>query len=152
MVLKATACRGVPARSPSAVLVLVPQAVWVTALAPYVVLFILLARGVTLPGADVGIKYYLTPEWEKLKESKVGASCFRSHFRSHFRSYFRFHFRADFRSLFRFCQCPMPTGVDRRGLPDLLLAWSWLRHAPRVGQLQQVQQQLLQVGRMARGL
>ncbi|KAJ1521890.1 hypothetical protein ONE63_002228 [Megalurothrips usitatus] len=47
------------------------KAVWVTALAPYVVLFILLARGVTLPGADVGIRYYLTPQWEKLKESKV---------------------------------------------------------------------------------
>ncbi|XP_052132702.1 sodium-dependent serotonin transporter-like, partial [Frankliniella occidentalis] len=47
------------------------QAVWVTALAPYVVLFILLGRGVTLPGADVGIRYYLTPQWDKLKESKV---------------------------------------------------------------------------------
>lgn len=31
----------------------------------------LLARGVTLPGADEGIRYYLTPEWEKLKQTKV---------------------------------------------------------------------------------
>ncbi|KAI5697049.1 hypothetical protein M8J75_004234 [Diaphorina citri] len=47
------------------------KAVWVTALAPYVVLIILLCRGVTLPGADEGIRYYLTPQWHKLKNSKV---------------------------------------------------------------------------------
>ncbi|GBP36698.1 Sodium-dependent serotonin transporter [Eumeta japonica] len=47
------------------------KVVWVTALAPYVVLLILLARGVTLPGATEGIRYYLTPEWHKLYNSKV---------------------------------------------------------------------------------
>lgn len=47
------------------------KAVWVTALAPYVVLIALLFRGVTLPGASEGIRYYLTPEWEKLKNTKV---------------------------------------------------------------------------------
>lgn len=47
------------------------KVVWVTALAPYVVLLILLARGVTLPGAAEGIRYYLTPEWHKLKNSRV---------------------------------------------------------------------------------
>ncbi|KAL0272547.1 UNVERIFIED_CONTAM: hypothetical protein PYX00_005476 [Menopon gallinae] len=47
------------------------KAVWVTALAPYVVLFILLARGATLPGAAAGIQYYLTPTWGKLLEKKV---------------------------------------------------------------------------------
>ncbi|XP_061401888.1 sodium-dependent serotonin transporter-like, partial [Musca vetustissima] len=46
------------------------KVVWVTALAPYVVLIILLIRGVSLPGADEGIKYYLTPEWHKLKNSR----------------------------------------------------------------------------------
>ncbi|KAL1140832.1 hypothetical protein AAG570_000760 [Ranatra chinensis] len=47
------------------------KAVWVTALAPYVVLFILLIRGVTLPGATEGIRYYLTPQWHQLKNSRV---------------------------------------------------------------------------------
>ncbi|XP_055372374.1 sodium-dependent serotonin transporter [Condylostylus longicornis] len=47
------------------------KVVWVTALAPYVVLIILLIRGVTLPGADVGIRYYLTPQWHKLTQSRV---------------------------------------------------------------------------------
>lgn len=47
------------------------KAVWVTAIAPYVVLIILLVRGVSLPGAHEGIRYYLTPEWNKLKNTKV---------------------------------------------------------------------------------
>lgn len=47
------------------------KAVWFTALAPYVVLICLLFRGVTLPGASEGIRYYLTPEWEKLKNTRV---------------------------------------------------------------------------------
>ncbi|GJQ70886.1 hypothetical protein Trydic_g803 [Trypoxylus dichotomus] len=47
------------------------KAVWITALAPYVVLIILLVRGVTLPGAGEGILYYLTPQWHKLYNSKV---------------------------------------------------------------------------------
>lgn len=55
------------------------KVVWVTALAPYVVLIILLIRGVSLPGADEGIKYYLTPEWHKLKNSKVGLLTFKQH-------------------------------------------------------------------------
>ncbi|XP_060600072.1 sodium-dependent serotonin transporter-like, partial [Ruditapes philippinarum] len=47
------------------------KAVWVTATVPYVVLLVLLVRGVTLPGADVGIKYYVTPVWSKLLDSGV---------------------------------------------------------------------------------
>ncbi|GAB6026864.1 hypothetical protein CHUAL_013470 [Chamberlinius hualienensis] len=47
------------------------KAVWITAIAPYIVLVILLIRGVTLPGSADGIIYYLRPQWEKLKETGV---------------------------------------------------------------------------------
>ncbi|XP_066249427.1 sodium-dependent noradrenaline transporter-like [Euwallacea similis] len=47
------------------------KVVWVTATMPYVVLTILLARGLMLPGALGGISYYLKPELSKLKETQV---------------------------------------------------------------------------------
>lgn len=48
------------------------QAVWVTATVPYIVLFILLVRGCTLPGAKDGIIYYLRPVWHRLLVVEVG--------------------------------------------------------------------------------
>jgi len=42
-----------------------------TALFPYVVLFLLLGRGIFLEGAGAGIQYYLTPQWEKLLDIHV---------------------------------------------------------------------------------
>lgn len=42
-----------------------------TALFPYLVLFTLLVRGATLPGAVKGIIYFLKPEWNKLLDPKV---------------------------------------------------------------------------------
>ncbi|ODM96691.1 Sodium-dependent nutrient amino acid transporter 1 [Orchesella cincta] len=42
-----------------------------TAIFPYVVLLILLIRGVTLKGAWSGIKYFITPEWSVLYKPKV---------------------------------------------------------------------------------
>jgi len=42
-----------------------------TAIFPYVVMLILLIRGVTLEGAWTGIKYFITPQWEKLYDPKV---------------------------------------------------------------------------------
>ena len=42
-----------------------------TSLFPYVVLFTLLIRGVTLPGSAEGIKYFLYPQWEKLLDGRV---------------------------------------------------------------------------------
>uniref|UniRef100_A0A6Q2X032 Transporter n=1 Tax=Esox lucius TaxID=8010 RepID=A0A6Q2X032_ESOLU len=47
------------------------KVVWVTATLPYVVLFILLIRGATLPGAWKGVVFYLQPKWEKLFETSV---------------------------------------------------------------------------------
>src|SRR5690349_5230583 len=47
------------------------QVVWFTAIFPYVVLFSLLIRGVTLPGADKGIEYYLRPNLEMLMVPSV---------------------------------------------------------------------------------
>ncbi|XP_067145522.1 sodium-dependent serotonin transporter [Centruroides vittatus] len=47
------------------------KAVWFTATMPYLVLLILLCRGVTLEGSLEGIKYYLSPKWEMLLESRV---------------------------------------------------------------------------------
>ncbi|KAF6018721.1 SerT [Bugula neritina] len=47
------------------------RAVWVTAIFPYIVLIILLVRGVTLQGASRGISFYLTPKWDKLTDYNV---------------------------------------------------------------------------------
>lgn len=47
------------------------KAVYFTAFFPYVVLLILLIRGLTLPGAMNGIVYYLTPQWDKLGRAQV---------------------------------------------------------------------------------
>lgn len=47
------------------------KAAYVLAIFPYVVLSILLARALTLPGALNGIKYFLTPQWDKIFEPQV---------------------------------------------------------------------------------
>lgn len=47
------------------------QVVWITATMPYVVLTVLLLRGVTLPGAIDGIKAYLSVDFLKLCDAKV---------------------------------------------------------------------------------
>lgn len=47
------------------------KVVWVTATAPYMILSILLVRGLFLPGAAMGIEYYLSPRLEKLADPQV---------------------------------------------------------------------------------
>ncbi|VEL43682.1 unnamed protein product [Protopolystoma xenopodis] len=46
------------------------KVVWFTAIFPYVVLIILLIRGVTLEGAYTGIHYYIYPNMTKLTEAE----------------------------------------------------------------------------------
>ncbi|XP_047001911.1 sodium-dependent noradrenaline transporter-like [Schistocerca americana] len=47
------------------------KVVWATATLPYVVLSILLVRGLMLPGALSGISYYLHPELSRLADTQV---------------------------------------------------------------------------------
>ncbi|XP_053305542.1 sodium-dependent noradrenaline transporter [Spea bombifrons] len=47
------------------------KVVWITATLPYVVLFVLLIRGVTLPGSSKGISAYLHIDFKRLKEATV---------------------------------------------------------------------------------
>ncbi|VDM10447.1 unnamed protein product [Wuchereria bancrofti] len=47
------------------------KCVWVTATAPYIILSVLFVRGITLPGASVGIYYYLMPNFKMLLDIDV---------------------------------------------------------------------------------
>ena len=47
------------------------QVVYFTATAPYVFLTAVLIRGLTLPGAGEGIKFYLMPDVSRLKDGQV---------------------------------------------------------------------------------
>lgn len=49
-----------------------PQVVYFTATFPYLMLVILLVRGITLPGAYEGVVYYLKPDLSRLKDPQVG--------------------------------------------------------------------------------
>ncbi|GAA30788.2 Sodium- and chloride-dependent glycine transporter 2, variant 2 [Clonorchis sinensis] len=50
------------------------KVVYVTATAPYIFLTVILIRGCTLPGAWYGIKFYIVPDWSRLKSIDVWIS------------------------------------------------------------------------------
>ncbi|XP_015175936.1 PREDICTED: sodium-dependent nutrient amino acid transporter 1-like isoform X1 [Polistes dominula] len=58
------------------------KAAYFTAIFPYIVMFILLIRAVTLDGSANGILYFITPNWDKLLTSSIWynavAQCFFS--------------------------------------------------------------------------
>ncbi|XP_076446772.1 sodium- and chloride-dependent taurine transporter-like [Babylonia areolata] len=47
------------------------KVMYFTATSPYVLMFVLLIRGVTLEGAGTGLRYYLLPEWSRLLDAQV---------------------------------------------------------------------------------
>lgn len=49
----------------------IQQVVYLTATFPYVMLLVLLIRGITLPGAVRGIVYYLKPDIGRLADPEV---------------------------------------------------------------------------------
>ena len=49
----------------------IQQVVYITATAPYIFLTVMLVRGLTLDGSLDGIKYYVTPDFEKISHYEV---------------------------------------------------------------------------------
>ena len=54
----------------------VSKVVYLTVVLPWALLLIFVIRGVTLPGAALGIKYYLTPVFSKLLDPSVWAAAY----------------------------------------------------------------------------
>ncbi|GFO08625.1 sodium- and chloride-dependent gaba transporter ine-like [Plakobranchus ocellatus] len=58
------------------------KVVYFTATFPYLVLVILLGRGITLPGSDDGIEFFIKPRWELLLDAKVWVNAAAQNFNS----------------------------------------------------------------------
>lgn len=48
-----------------------PEVVYFTATLPYIMLLVLLIRGLTLPGAMEGVIFYIYPDFQRLLEPQV---------------------------------------------------------------------------------
>ncbi|XP_047273543.1 sodium-dependent proline transporter isoform X4 [Homo sapiens] len=110
------------------------KVVYFTATFPYLILLMLLVRGVTLPGAWKGIQFYLTPQFHHLLSSKVWIEAALQIFYSlgvgfggllTFASYNTFH-----QNIYRPWPglCRLPTGHDHAASVTLLVL-SLLLHA-----------------------
>ncbi|KAI8782629.1 sodium- and chloride-dependent GABA transporter ine [Biomphalaria glabrata] len=58
------------------------KVVYFTATFPYIVLTILLVRGLTLPGSEEGINFFIKPRWELLLDAKVWVNAAAQNFNS----------------------------------------------------------------------
>lgn len=102
--------------------VCLPQVVYVTATFPYLVLIVLVIRGATLEGSLQGVAFYLTPDWKRLSNAQVRPKYLLKNRR--------------LRISLIICAPDVVTGVERRGLADLLLLGHRRRGAPFHGVLQ----------------
>ena len=108
--------------------------VYFTALFPYVVLLILLVRGVTLPGASEGIRFYMVPDLSRLSDIDVWVQAAVQIFYSlsiasggliTLASYNKFH-----NNVIRCASWLYPTisdaGVYRANVSNAIMSSSWL--------------------------
>ncbi|KAK3760902.1 hypothetical protein RRG08_042117 [Elysia crispata] len=58
------------------------KVVYFTATCPYLVLIILLVRGITLPGSEDGIDFFIKPRWSLLLDAKVWVNAAAQNFNS----------------------------------------------------------------------